>query len=166
MNHHRPSPLITIATVTYNAGRTLKPTLDSVAAQTYPHIEHLIVDGCSKDATMELIHRYVDENTDSPHPHDIRMTREPDRGLYDAMNKALAQATGHYIVFLNAGDRLSRPWQTSPWCLPNLSLCNLPFLYYCLKTNSSGCLLSLTVHGVCLRRWSSGLGLLACSLSL
>lgn len=100
---------ITIATVTYNAEGTLQRTLDSVAEQTWPHVEHLIVDGCSKDRTMELIHRYVDDNTGSEVTHDIVVIREPDKGLYDAMNKALENATGDYIVFLNAGDRLHSP---------------------------------------------------------
>lgn len=102
-------PTVTVATVTYNAESTLPRTLDSVAGQTYPHIEHLIIDGCSKDQTMEQIHRYVDANTGKEHPHDIHVVREPDKGLYDAMNKALEQATGDYIVFLNAGDRLHAP---------------------------------------------------------
>ena len=48
---------------------------------------------------MELIHRYVDANTGKTCPHDIRVVREPDKGLYDAMNKALEHATGDYIVF-------------------------------------------------------------------
>ena len=56
-----PFPTVTIATVTYNAEKTLPCTLESVASQTFPHIEHLIIDGCSKDQTMELIHRYVDD---------------------------------------------------------------------------------------------------------
>lgn len=100
---------ITIATVTYNAEETLQRTLDSVAEQTYAGIEHLIIDGCSKDRTMELIHRYVDDNTGREVTHDIVVVREPDKGLYDAMNKALENATGDYIVFLNAGDRLHSP---------------------------------------------------------
>lgn len=97
-------PTVTVVTVTYNAERTLPRTLESVAEQAYPHVEHLIVDGCSKDRTMEQIHRYVDANTGKTHV--IQVIREPDRGLYDAMNKALEHATGRYIVFLNAGDRL------------------------------------------------------------
>ena len=97
-------PAVTVVTVTYNAERTLPRTLESVAEQAYPHVEHLIVDGCSKDRTMEQIHRYVDANTGKTHV--IQVIREPDRGLYDAMNKALEHATGRYIVFLNAGDRL------------------------------------------------------------
>ena len=103
---HDPYPKITIATVTYNAEKSLQATLDSVASQTYPNIEHLIIDGCSKDQTMELIHRYVDSNTGKQIPHDIKVIREPDKGLYDAMNKAIEHAEGEYICFLNAGDRL------------------------------------------------------------
>lgn len=106
MDTESPLPLITIATVTYNAADTLDSTLESVAKQTYPRIEHLIIDGCSQDDTMVRIHRYVDDNSQTPVPHDICVVKEPDRGLYDAMNKALAQANGDYIVFLNAGDRL------------------------------------------------------------
>ena len=68
---HDPYPKITIATVTYNAEKSLQATLDSVASQTYPNIEHLIIDGCSKDQTMELIHRYVDSNTGKKIPHAV-----------------------------------------------------------------------------------------------
>lgn len=99
-------PLITVATVTYNAGRTLERTLRSVASQDYPAVEHVIVDGCSSDNTLALVQRYVERNTAEPHGHAIRLLREPDEGLYDAMNKALSLATGDYIVFLNAGDKL------------------------------------------------------------
>ncbi len=95
----------TIATVTYNAGKTIGRTLESVAAQTYDAVEHLIVDGCSMDNTMAEIHKYVERNTDLRHPHQIVLVREPDNGLYDAMNKAIAQAKGDYIVFMNAGDK-------------------------------------------------------------
>lgn len=99
-------PVITIATVTYNAQATLQRTIDSVSCQTYSHIEHLIVDGCSSDGTFLLVQRYVERNTHEGIPHQIKVLREPDHGLYDAMNKALVNATGDYIVFLNAGDRL------------------------------------------------------------
>ena len=95
----------TIATVTYNAGKTLQRTLQSVAAQTHGALEHLIIDGCSTDDTMALIQQYVERNTDQSHPHTIVLVREPDNGLYDAMNKAIQQAKGDYIVFLNAGDK-------------------------------------------------------------
>ena len=96
-------PLITIATVTYNAEATLRRTLTSVASQDYARIEHLIIDGCSTDHTLSLVQRYVEENQSR---HNIRLICEPDSGLYDAMNKALLAATGEYIVFLNAGDCL------------------------------------------------------------
>ncbi|MBO7067203.1 MAG: glycosyltransferase [Bacteroidaceae bacterium] len=96
-------PLITIATVTYNAEATLQRTLDSVMSQDYARIEHLIIDGLSTDKTLSLVQRYVEQNNNR---HQIRLSSEPDEGLYDAMNKALVQATGEYIVFLNAGDKL------------------------------------------------------------
>lgn len=96
----------TVATVTFNAGQTIGRTLESVAAQTHEAVEHLIIDGCSTDTTMTEIQRYVEHNTDQRPPHSIVLVREPDNGLYDAMNKALAQAKGDYIVFLNAGDKL------------------------------------------------------------
>ena len=96
-------PLFTIATVTYNAEATLGRTLQSVAEQDYARIEHLIIDGCSTDHTLSLVQRYVEENQAR---HNIRLICEPDSGLYDAMNKALLNASGDYIVFLNAGDCL------------------------------------------------------------
>ncbi len=99
-------PVITIVTVTYNAVDTLPCTLSSVAQQDYPNIEHLIVDGRSRDHTLGVIQQYVEQNTVAQNPHNIRLVCEPDEGLYDAMNKAVALATGEYIVFLNAGDRL------------------------------------------------------------
>ena len=94
-----------IATVTYNAASTIARTLQSVSSQTYEAVDHIIVDGCSTDGTMAEIQRYVERNTDQRHPHNIVLIREPDDGLYDAMNKAIAQAKGDYIVFLNAGDK-------------------------------------------------------------
>ena len=107
-------PLITIITVTYNAEPTIERTLQSVEQQTYDRIEHLIIDGCSTDHTLSHIQRYVERNGSrpstegAPHApqHIIRVVREPDNGLYDAMNKGIALAAGDYLVFLNAGDRL------------------------------------------------------------
>lgn len=100
----RNLPLITIATVTYNAAATLERTLQSVERQRYPRIEHLIIDGMSSDATLSLVRQYVERNVQTQHT--IRILSEPDKGLYDAMNKALALCEGDYIVFLNAGDKL------------------------------------------------------------
>lgn len=99
-------PKFTVVTVTYNAEKTLERTIRSVASQTYRNMEHLIVDGLSSDGTLSLIQEYAEDNSVCEHPHDICLIREPDNGLYDAMNKAIDNATGHYLVFLNAGDRL------------------------------------------------------------
>ncbi len=95
----------TIVTVTYNAGTTIQRTLDSIASQTYSAVEHLIIDGCSTDDTMQHIQRYVEHNCDTGHPHSISLIREPDNGLYDAMNKGILAAKGDFIIFLNAGDK-------------------------------------------------------------
>jgi glycosyltransferase involved in cell wall biosynthesis len=95
---------ISIVTITYNAARTLQRTLDSVASQTYDTIEHLIVDGASKDDTLDIARRYQSQSR-----HTVVIQSEPDKGLYDAMNKGLRLATGDYIVFLNAGDTLYAP---------------------------------------------------------
>lgn len=101
-------PLITIVTVTYNAERTIERTLLSVERQTYSRIEHLIIDGCSSDSTLRLVQRYIERNQ-RPKELNIRVLREPDQGLYDAMNKAILMAEGAYMVFLNAGDCLHEP---------------------------------------------------------
>ena len=98
-------PKITVVTVTYNAEQTLERTLQSVASQTYPHVEHLIVDGLSSDGTLSLIQEYAEDNSVCDTPHEIQFIREPDNGLYDAMNKAIDNANGDYLVFLNAGDK-------------------------------------------------------------
>ena len=95
---------VSIVTITYNAARTLQRTLDSVACQTYADIEHLIIDGASKDDTLAIAERYQSQSR-----HTVVVRSEPDRGLYDAMNKGLQKATGEYLVFLNAGDSLYAP---------------------------------------------------------
>jgi glycosyltransferase involved in cell wall biosynthesis len=94
------TPLISVITCTYNAEATLERTLLSVTGQTYPFVEHVIVDGCSADGTFALVQRYVEKG----HRQQIRVIREPDEGLYDAMNKGVRSASGDYVVFLNAGD--------------------------------------------------------------
>jgi glycosyltransferase involved in cell wall biosynthesis len=95
---------VSIVTITYNAARTLQRTLDSVACQTYADIEHLIIDGASKDDTVAIAERYKAMSR-----HEVVIQSEPDKGLYDAMNKGLQKATGDYLVFLNAGDTLYAP---------------------------------------------------------
>ena len=95
-----------IVTVTYNAGELLRRTAETVLAQTYPCVEHLIIDGCSKDNTVEIAKEYKCENDEQDNGHEVVVVSEPDKGLYDAMNKGLRRATGDYVLFLNAGDTL------------------------------------------------------------
>jgi len=94
--HYHYNPTFSIITVTYNAVNTLEATIQSVISQTYHHVEYLIIDGASKDGTLAIINRYKDRIE--------KVVSEPDKGLYDAMNKGLALATGDYVCFLNAGD--------------------------------------------------------------
>ncbi len=95
-----------IITCTYNASEVLQRTLDSVMSQTWGQIEHIIVDGASKDSTIAMTEAYRRRSAEDDTEHDIIIKSEPDRGLYDAMNKGLQLATGDYVVFLNAGDVL------------------------------------------------------------
>ena len=97
---NRKSQIISIITATYNSAATLPDTLASVAAQDYPHIEHIIVDGLSKDATLELARAC---------PHVSRIISEADKGLYDAMNKGIAAAKGDIIGILNSDDFYTHP---------------------------------------------------------
>lgn len=87
-----------IITVTYNAGKVLEETLQSVANQTYRQVEYILVDGGSKDNTLSIAEKY--------RSHIHQLISEPDKGLYDAMNKGIRLATGDYLCFLNAGDTL------------------------------------------------------------
>ena len=91
-------PKFSIITVTFNAGKVLEDTIMSVIAQTYKGIEYIIVDGGSKDNTLDIVHKYKE--------HIAQAISEPDKGLYDAMNKGIRMATGDYLCFLNAGDKL------------------------------------------------------------
>jgi glycosyltransferase involved in cell wall biosynthesis len=90
-------PLVTIVTVVYNAADVLVETIDSVVNQTYPDIEYIVIDGASTDGTAKIIQQYAGAIT--------TVVREPDRGIYDAMNKGLRLARGEIIGLLNAGDR-------------------------------------------------------------
>lgn len=87
---------LTIATVCYNAAEELEKTIQNVAKQTYPNIEYIIIDGKSKDNTVEIIKKYKDDISD--------YIIEKDNGIYDAMNKGIKMAKGDYILFMNAGD--------------------------------------------------------------
>ena len=96
----------TIVTITYQAEAVVGKTLDSVMEQEYEYVEHLIVDGASKDRTVALAEEYKAESDAADNGHRVQISSEPDRGLYDAMNKGLLKATGDYVLFLNAGDFL------------------------------------------------------------
>jgi glycosyltransferase involved in cell wall biosynthesis len=92
---------LSIVTVSFNSAATIADTLESVAAQRYPHVEHIVVDGASTDGTQDIVRR-----------HSRRIARfvsEPDRGVYDAMNKGIALATGDVVAFLNSDDVYAHP---------------------------------------------------------
>lgn len=89
-------PLFSIITITYNAAGVLQPTLDSVKMQTFSDFEQLVIDGASHDDTVPMA-----ENAGISQ---LKVYSEPDKGLYDAMNKGIRRAKGQYLIFLNAGD--------------------------------------------------------------
>ena len=88
---------VSVVTVCFNSSKTIKRTLESVNRQTYPNIEHIIIDGNSSDNTLIIIAEYK-----------LRLgpiVSETDQGIYDAMNKGLSLATGDIICFLNSDDK-------------------------------------------------------------
>ena len=95
---------ITYVTITYNAASVLQRTLDSVLQQDYPDIVHLIIDGASTDGTLEMVNDYIERSNAADNGHRIQVTSEPDKGIYDAMNKGFAMATGDIIGILNSDD--------------------------------------------------------------
>ena len=97
---------ITYVTITYNAAKVLQRTLDSVLPQDYPNIEHLIIDGASTDDTLKIVDDYIARSNAAENGHQIQVSSEPDKGIYDAMNKGLRSMTGDYVCYLNAGDFL------------------------------------------------------------
>ena len=94
----------TIVTITYQAVSVLERTVDSVISQSYPYVEYLIVDGASTDGTLQMARNYQKIAPLENKYHEVRIVSEPDKGLYDAMNKARMMATGDYVLYLNAGD--------------------------------------------------------------
>jgi len=88
--------LFSIITVTYNAAKVLQPTLESVKEQSFRDFEYLVIDGASTDDTLHLVNEAGIPT--------VTVWSEPDKGLYDAMNKAIDHAQGQYLIFLNAGD--------------------------------------------------------------
>lgn len=92
---------VTIITVTHNSALYLQNCIDSVVGQTYPDIEHIVVDAASTDGTIDIIRRY--EN------HVAKWVSETDRGMYDAINKGMRMATGDIMGILNSDDMLASP---------------------------------------------------------
>jgi glycosyltransferase involved in cell wall biosynthesis len=91
-------PKISIITVVFNGASLIERTIKSVLSQTYPNIEYIIIDGASTDGTLQLIEKYKSR---------IALTHSgKDDGIYDAMNKGLKDASGDYVLYINAGDEL------------------------------------------------------------
>ncbi|MCF0212912.1 MAG: glycosyltransferase, partial [Muribaculaceae bacterium] len=93
---------LSIITVVRNGADVIGPTIESVNAQTFRDFEHLVIDGLSNDGTSEVVNRLANKEN-------LRFYSGKDSGIYDAMNKGLDMATGDYVLFLNAGDRLHSP---------------------------------------------------------
>jgi len=93
-------PAVTVVTVTYNAAKTIARTIDSVLAQTYDNVEYLVIDGGSTDETLDILKSYGTR---------VSWLSEPDRGIYDAMNKGIGRAKGEWIHLLNGDD-----WYVAP----------------------------------------------------
>jgi glycosyltransferase involved in cell wall biosynthesis len=89
-------PKLSVITIVYNNVRDIERTMLSVLGQTYTNIEYIIVDGLSNDGTLQVINKYQDRIS--------KLISEKDNGIYDAMNKGLATATGDYVIFMNSGD--------------------------------------------------------------
>ena len=94
-------PKLSVITIVYNNVKDIERTMLSVLNQTYRNIEYIIIDGGSKDGTVEVIGKY--------RPRLARFLSEPDNGIYDAMNKGLTLATGDYVLFMNSGDEIYAP---------------------------------------------------------
>lgn len=99
------SPVLSIITVCFRAKDDVRATLDNVLMQTWKPFEYLVIDGGSDDGTPELLEQYASAFLQAGIP--FRYVSEPDRGIYDAMNKGTRMAEGEWLLFLNAGDFLA-----------------------------------------------------------
>ena len=93
---------VSIITICFNSEAVIKKTIESVLNQTFTDIEYLIIDGASKDRTVEIAESY--RNSFEEKGIDYKIFSEPDKGIYDAMNKGIAKATGELVGLINSGD--------------------------------------------------------------
>jgi glycosyltransferase involved in cell wall biosynthesis len=94
---------ISIVTTSYNSGKTIEETINSVLSQNYTNFEHIIIDGASKDNTMEIVKKYENQYNGK-----LKYISEPDKGIYDAMNKGIQLSTGDIVGLLNSDDTYSK----------------------------------------------------------
>jgi glycosyltransferase involved in cell wall biosynthesis len=142
---------ISIITPTYNSASTVEETLKSVLGQTYPNIEHIIIDGGSTDETLAIIDRY--------RSNIACVISEPDHGLYDAMNKGVARATGDVIGILNSDDLFFSSDVVASiaqiFVDPSVSAC-YGDLVYCSRRNSN--VITRVWHAGVYRSWKLWFG--------
>lgn len=96
-------PTVSIITISYNAEQVIEETICSVLSQTYTDYEYIFIDGLSKDGTVDIIRSYLDRFAEKGIA--CHLVSEPDKGIYDAMNKGIDRANGQWVIMMNAGDR-------------------------------------------------------------
>ena len=92
---------VTVISICYNASDSIRPTIQSVIDQDYDHIDYVIIDGASKDNTLEIVREYEDK---MPNNTSMRIFSEADTGIADAMNKGIEKAEGAFLIHMHAGD--------------------------------------------------------------
>lgn len=131
-------PKVSVITITFNAGRFLQKTIESIINQSNKDFEYLIIDGGSKDNTLDIIQQYENEHFTSMEEAQKReettskkivWISEPDKGLYDAMNKGMHLAHGDFVWFINAGDKIydDTTMQTVVDIIDNNSSCDVVY---------------------------------------
>ncbi len=95
----KKSPFISIITAALNSGTTIKKTLETIKSQSFQHLEHIVIDGGSRDETLDILKEF--QGT-----YNLTWISEPDHGIADALNKGLRKASGQYILVIHADDRL------------------------------------------------------------
>ena len=116
-------PRISVITVCFNSATTIRDTLESIASQSYKSFEHIIIDGGSTDETLKIVCEWT--------KHHIYLISEPDKGIYDAMNKGIALAKGDYVGMLNADDFFASP-SALEIIANHLSASNVDAVFSCL----------------------------------